>query len=123
MEYFESLQMPRRVKRLSIFNRKNSSKSHTDCQELISSNSQTFDMVDMHNMSLAQNNNNKSKHMENAKNVCNICFAMPKNGSFNHGKIGHIYSCYPCAKKIWKKSNRCPACNLKVKSITKIQFD
>lgn len=122
MEYFESLQMPRRVKRLSIFDRKNLSKSLTDCQELVSSNSQSFGMVDMHNSSLVQNNN-KSNNVENAKNLCNICFMMPKNSSFNHGKTGHIYSCYPCTKKIWKKSNRCPACNLKVKSVTKIQFD
>lgn len=116
--------MPKRVKRLSIYDRKNPSKTLTDCQELVSSNSQTFNMVNMHNRSLVQNNNNnKSKNIENAKNLCNVCLMMPKNSSFNHGKTGHIYSCYPCTKKIWKKSNRCPACNLKVKSVTKIQFD
>ncbi|XP_060855675.1 E3 ubiquitin-protein ligase Mdm2-like, partial [Metopolophium dirhodum] len=53
-------------------------------------------------------------------NMCNICLNMPKNGVFNHQKISHVYSCYGCAKKIWRNSNRCPVCNVKIKSVTKI---
>ncbi|KAL4085518.1 hypothetical protein QTP88_027029 [Uroleucon formosanum] len=53
-------------------------------------------------------------------NMCNICYLMPKNGVFNHQKISHVYSCYGCAKKIWRNSNRCPVCNIKIKSVTKI---
>jgi len=57
---------------------------------------------------------------ENNENLCNICLIMPKNAVFNHGKIGHIYCCYPCAKRLKKKSDKCPICNLKVKFITKM---
>jgi len=54
------------------------------------------------------------------ENLCNICLIMPKNGVFNHGKIGHIYCCYPCAKQLRRKSDKCPICNLKVRFITKL---
>ncbi|CAI6354242.1 unnamed protein product [Macrosiphum euphorbiae] len=53
-------------------------------------------------------------------NMCNICNVMPKNGVFNHQKISHMYSCYACAKKIWRDSNRCPVCNVKIKCVTKV---
>lgn len=56
----------------------------------------------------------------NINNMCNICSKLPKNGVFNHGKIGHIFSCYPCTKNIWKKSNKCPICNTRVQYITKL---
>lgn len=54
------------------------------------------------------------------KGLCNICYMMPKNSVFNHGKIGHIYCCYPCAKRIKKQSDKCPYCNVKFKFITKV---
>lgn len=57
---------------------------------------------------------------ETDKNLCNICFMMPRNSVFNHGKIGHIYCCYPCAKKIKGKTDKCPYCNVKFKFITKV---
>lgn len=63
---------------------------------------------------------NNSKKLELTKNLCNICLVMPKNGIFNHGKVGHIFSCYQCAKHIWRTSNRCPVCNVKVQFVTKM---
>lgn len=57
---------------------------------------------------------------KNSKNLCNICLKMPKNGIFNHNKIGHIYCCYSCAKQVWKKKGTCPVCNLKIKFVTKL---
>lgn len=54
--------------------------------------------------------------------LCNICLLKPKNGVFNHRKIGHRYCCYLCAKKIWAKTGRCPVCKLKIRYVTKIIF-
>lgn len=59
-------------------------------------------------------------HDKSTDKLCNICFIMPKNGVFNHGKIGHIFCCYPCAKKIREKSNRCPVCKVKIQFVTKM---
>lgn len=68
--------------------------------------------------------NGKTSKPENldeyTKDLCSICLIMPKNGIFNHGKIGHIYSCYQCAKNIKRISNRCPICNVKVQYVTKM---
>lgn len=61
-----------------------------------------------------------STRIENSNDICNICYIMPKNGVFNHGKIGHIYCCYSCAKKLWRKSNKCPLCNVRIKFVTKM---
>lgn len=55
-----------------------------------------------------------------AQNLCNVCLMRPKNGVFNHGKTSHAYSCYPCSKKIWNRTGRCPVCNVKVKHIVRI---
>lgn len=63
---------------------------------------------------------NKDNIEDNSNNLCNICLSQPKNGVINHGKIGHVYSCYPCAKLLRKKSNKCPLCNVKIKFVTKM---
>lgn len=62
----------------------------------------------------------KAEVDENSNDLCNICLSKPKNGVFNHGKIGHVYCCYTCAKLLWKKSNKCPLCNAKIKFVTKM---
>jgi len=64
--------------------------------------------------------NSSTQMNENINSICSICYIMPKNGAFNHGKIAHIYCCYSCAKKLFRKSNKCPLCNLTVKFVTKI---
>lgn len=79
-------------------------------------------------MHLPQKDIDKSKNIINGtteiikdtQNMCNICFKMPRNAIFNHGKVGHIFSCYLCAKELWKKSKMCPVCNVKVQYITKM---
>lgn len=57
---------------------------------------------------------------DNDIEMCNICLINPKNGIFNHGKIGHIFSCYSCSKKIWSNTHKCPICNQKIKFLTKM---
>lgn len=77
---------------------------------------------------LSQEENKNLKDLETSmaeknktlNNSCNICLQNPKNGIFNHNKIGHIFSCYKCAKKIWKKKGKCPVCKLKIKFVTKL---
>lgn len=77
----------------------------------------------------SQKETSGSEHIKNnfieethkkSEDLCNICFMMPRNGVFNHGKISHIYCCYLCAKKVQRKFNKCPICNLKLKFVTKI---
>jgi len=92
---------PKGVKRLNLSHRKKEFNLFKSSQETL--NSQKY-------VSQAENN----------ENLCNICFIMPKNAVFNHGKIGHIYCCYPCAKLLRRKSDKCPICNLTVKFITKM---
>lgn len=55
-------------------------------------------------------------------NLCNVCCLKPKNGLFCHEKSSHNYSCYPCSKKIWRKSGKCPICNITVKYVTKVYY-
>lgn len=57
---------------------------------------------------------------EKTENACNICFLNNKNAVFNHGKSGHVYCCYTCAKQVWSKSGKCPICNAKIRYVTKI---
>ncbi|VVC25445.1 Zinc finger, RING-type,Zinc finger, RING/FYVE/PHD-type [Cinara cedri] len=64
--------------------------------------------------------NDSVKKIKNIKNICNICLGAPKNGVINHKKIGHIFSCYPCAKQIWRTSKKCPICNQKIQYVTKM---
>jgi len=64
--------------------------------------------------------NNITNMYKKTTNVCNVCLMMPQNGVFNHGKIGHIYCCYTCAKKLWKTSKKCPICHVRVQFITKM---
>lgn len=88
------------------------SSSSSSCKD--SQESSSFGLSGLH---LTQAN--MSGTFENATNLCNICFLKPKNGIFNHGKTGHNYCCYSCAKQIWNKSGKCPICNLKVRYVTK----
>jgi len=53
-------------------------------------------------------------------NLCMFCCSRQKNASLIHGKLGHLVSCYPCAKKLWKEQARCPVCRRKIEKIVKI---
>ncbi|XP_060844266.1 protein Mdm4-like isoform X4 [Rhopalosiphum padi] len=101
------------VKRLNVFKPRKEDNLIEDSQKSSQSNSLQDDSIQPKNI-------DNSIINEKIDNICNICFKMPKNGVFNHGKIGHIYCCYSCAKKLWKKSNKCPLCNVRIKFVTKM---
>jgi len=117
MEFFGSKPRSKKknVKRLNVSKPQKESNLFEDFQKSNQSNCQ-------------QGVTNRTKNIENSvtlmngniNNICNICYIMPKNGVFNHGKIGHIYCCYNCAKTLWRKSNKCPLCNVKIKFVTKM---
>ncbi|XP_074099336.1 uncharacterized protein LOC141527658 [Cotesia typhae] len=54
--------------------------------------------------------------------LCHVCTVKPKDGAFVHGKILHIFSCYTCAIKTWKRTRRCPICQRQVKNVSKLIF-
>ncbi|KAL4127250.1 hypothetical protein QTP88_011429 [Uroleucon formosanum] len=114
MEFFGSKPRPRtkKDKRLNVIKPKKECNLLEDYQKSSPPNSQQGVSTHIENSNTLMN--------ENINNICNICFLMPKNGVFNHGKIGHIYCCYSCAKKLWRKSNKCPLCNVKIKFVTKM---
>lgn len=125
MDYFESrpTPKPKKAKRFNV-SYCSTEENSKDSQE---TNSGSIDISNMHLFQKQNNNSNEkiidnqtSEILGNVENICNICYILPKNGVFNHGKTGHIYCCYPCAKKVWKKNNRCPICNSKVKYVTKM---
>jgi E3 ubiquitin-protein ligase Mdm2 len=57
---------------------------------------------------------------ESTSAMCNSCDARPKDGVFVHNTSGHNWCCYVCAKKIWKRTNRCPVCNRTVMKVIKL---
>lgn len=80
-------------------------------------------------MSNSQESNSEKSNIEpdemnmiedKTESFCNVCFINPKNSIFNHGKTGHIFCCYKCAKKIFSQSGKCPICNFKIKYVTKL---
>ncbi|XP_022175656.1 E3 ubiquitin-protein ligase Mdm2-like isoform X2 [Myzus persicae] len=106
MEYFGSKPRPKTKKKCNLIEDSQKS-SQSNLQQGVSTRTKIIE-------------NNITLMNENINNICNICYIMPKNGVFNHGKIGHIYCCYPCAKKLWRKSKNCPLCNVKIKFVTKM---
>ena len=52
--------------------------------------------------------------------LCDICFSRPKDAGLVHGQITHQVSCYPCAKKTFKRKGVCPLCRRKIEKITRI---
>lgn len=128
MEFFENKPKPKRVKRLKSSTYTKSGSSFKNFKIPGSSNFQQSGSVLKNNMHLPRKDIDKSKNIINGtteiikdtQNMCNICFKMPRNAIFNHGKVGHIFGCYLCAKELWKKSKMCPVCNAKVQYITKM---
>lgn len=108
---------PKSFKRLRMFSQIKEDNLFKDSQTSDVSNLQLSSSPDISNLYPSQEGLDYSNNVEN---LCNICLKMPKNGIFNHGKIGHIYCCYPCAKKYKQKSNRCPICKVKIRFITKM---
>ena len=51
--------------------------------------------------------------------MCVICYARPIDASIVHGRISHITTCYPCAKKLHSLKERCPICRRKIHMVTK----
>ena len=56
----------------------------------------------------------------NPSSPCDLCSSREKNTSLIHGNLGHMSTCYPCAKKLWKKQGRCPICRRRIEKIVKI---
>lgn len=117
MEFNVDKPKPKSFKRLRMFSGIKEDNLFKNSQKSGVSNLQLSGSMDIPSLYPSQEGLDYSNDVEN---LCNICFKMPKNGIFNHGKIGHIYCCYPCAKKLKKKSNRCPICNVKITFITKM---
>lgn len=101
MEYFGKKPEPKSIKKLKMF----------------INNEKTYKNLD-YNMSPKEIESNND--VKNKDNLCNICFLNSRNGIINHGKIGHIITCYSCAKRLWSTSNKCPLCNVKIKCVTKM---
>lgn len=120
MNYFENKPTPKKKAKRFNLSYCSTEGNQKDSQESNSSS------IGISSINLFQKQNEKnidnqtSEILGNIENICNICFTLPKNGVFNHGKTGHIYCCYPCAKKVWKTTNKCPICNVKVKFVTKM---
>ncbi|XP_060859946.1 protein Mdm4-like [Metopolophium dirhodum] len=114
MEFFGSKPRPKtkNVKHLNVSKPKTEYNLLEDSEKSSPSNSQPGVSARIENSNTQMN--------ENINNMCSLCYIMPKNGAFNHGKIAHIYCCYSCAKKLWRKSNKCPLCNVTIKFVTKI---
>ena len=55
-----------------------------------------------------------------AADLCTLCCQRDKNTLFVHGRIGHQLTCFPCAKRLWKKQAGCPACRRKISQIIKV---
>lgn len=89
-------------------------------QESTSSGYSSLLLSQEENKNLTDLETSTVEQSKKSSNLCNICWRMPKNGIFNHVKIGHVFSCYTCAKKIWKKKGKCPMCNRKIKFVTKM---
>jgi hypothetical protein len=51
---------------------------------------------------------------------CNICFQAPKDTAFVHGRLAHLFCCYPCAKRLFKMRRPCPLCRRTVEKIARI---
>ncbi|KAK7601981.1 hypothetical protein V9T40_009422 [Parthenolecanium corni] len=66
--------------------------------------------------SIDATNGSDIDHMEK----CLACLRSSTNALFLHGKTGHRCCCYPCAKRIWLESGRCPICRSKVSNIIRI---
>lgn len=105
MEFFGKKPEPKRITNLNIFLNK---KVGSLIKER---NSQKSDLKEI------ESNNDDVK---NKDNLCIICFFNTRNGIINHGKIGHIITCYSCAKRLWSTSNKCPLCNVRIKCVTKM---
>jgi hypothetical protein len=55
-----------------------------------------------------------------AVSICGLCCHRPKDTALVHGRLAHMYSCYPCAKRIFKQNRTCPVCRRKIEKVTKI---
>ncbi|KAF0757715.1 E3 ubiquitin-protein ligase Mdm2-like [Aphis craccivora] len=108
MEFFEKKPEPKRIKKLNLFLKKN-----------VSSNIKETN----YEKSDSEENKSNKDNGKNKDNLCIICFFNTRNGIINHGKIGHIVTCYSCAKHLWSTTNNCPICNVKIKCVTKMLVD
>lgn len=116
--------MPKSIKRLSKMAGRNEDNSPINSQTLEMINTQESNSSGISSLFMSQEKINEDCGMIDMvgknENICNICFINVKNSIFNHGKTGHVYACYYCAKAIWKKSGKCPICQLKIRYVTKM---
>ncbi|XP_025424895.1 E3 ubiquitin-protein ligase Mdm2-like isoform X2 [Sipha flava] len=122
MDFFGSKPKPKKVKCSNVSIHKSEECSLKDSQDSGISNSQQSNKIGISSLFLNKSSfkNVENRTVEMFEELCNICFNWPKNGVFTHGKTSHIYCCYGCAKQLWKKNNKCPLCNVKVKLVTKM---
>ncbi|KAI5697745.1 hypothetical protein M8J75_015059 [Diaphorina citri] len=52
--------------------------------------------------------------------LCIMCDKAPKNGAFVHMYEVHVCCCYPCARKVWKQTKKCPTCTLPASKVLKM---
>ncbi|XP_050428015.1 E3 ubiquitin-protein ligase Mdm2-like isoform X2 [Adelges cooleyi] len=101
MQIFEDKPLPKNLKQLY--------KTSNDKTDGSLPNSQESGSFGLSGLQLSQEEANELSDprddADKTDNLCNICFLRPKNGIFNHGKTGHIYCCYKCAKQVWNKSD------------------
>ncbi len=51
---------------------------------------------------------------------CTLCFSREKKAGIVHGGILHQISCYPCAKRLYKRKQPCPVCRRRIEKIVRI---
>ena len=66
----------------------------------------------------AELTNAKNGSINNGDNLCDVCFANPKNSAFV--PCGHVSCCEDCCKKIANERKKCIICNAVVTSTLKL---
>ena len=68
------------------------------------------------------NSKNSESNSKEEKNLCSFCVVREKDAGFVHGSVVHRICCYRCAKRLFKRRQRCPVCRQKIEKIAKIAF-
>ena len=61
-------------------------------------------------MSATTSTTNSSNEAMEYIGLCNICRNSQNNATMVHGRSGHQFCCYRCAKRLQKKGKNCPVC-------------
>ena len=79
-------------------------------------NSKKFVSYKTNHNNLSQGVADKSKNLDII--LCKICEERPRDASFIHKNTSHQYTCYRCAKKLYRIRPTCPVCRMKIEKIT-----